>query len=175
MTLSTLSAEPDLGFGLQGHYANVASRAAAFGIDVVTIATLFAIGDAVTQRILELFLGRSVDLAGSRVLHGAAMLAWIFLYCAYPLAVAGRTFGMAVFGLRAVRADGEDLNGKRAILRVLVFPLSFLVLGFGFILIVLRRDHRALHDLVAGTAVVYGWNARVAHLRFLMREGKSTS
>jgi uncharacterized RDD family membrane protein YckC len=71
--------------------------------------------------------------------------------------------------LRAVRADGRDLHTGRAVLRVLAFPLSFLLFGFGFLLILLKRDRRALHDLVAGTAVVYAWDARAAHLRFLAR------
>jgi uncharacterized RDD family membrane protein YckC len=98
---------------------------------------------------------------------------WAFFYCAYPLAVGGRTFGMAVVGLRAVRADGRDLDTRRAVLRVLAFPLSFLLFGFGFLLVLLKRDRRALHDLVAGTAVVYAWDARAARLRFLARRPSS--
>ena len=76
---------------------------------------------------------------------------------------------MAAFGVRAVRADGGDLGAWHAVLRVLALPLSFLLLGFGFVLIVLRRDRRALHDLIAGSAVVYAWDARAARLRFLAR------
>jgi phage shock protein PspC (stress-responsive transcriptional regulator) len=34
------------------------------------------------------------------------------------------------------------------------------------------REHRALHDVIAGTAVVYGWDARAARLRFLAREAE---
>ena len=74
---------------------------------------------------------------------------WAFVYCAYPLSASGRTFGMAALGVRAVRADGRDLNTRQAIVRVLAFPLSFLLFGLGFILILLRRDRRALHDLIA--------------------------
>ena len=37
-------------------------------------------------------------------------------------------------------------------------------LGLGFVLILLRRDRRALHDLIASTAVVYAWDARAARL-----------
>ncbi len=74
---------------------------------------------------------------------------------------------MAVLGLRAVRADGGDLDGRHAVIRVLALPLSFLLFGLGFLLILLRRDRRALHDLIAATAVVYAWDARAARLRFL--------
>jgi uncharacterized RDD family membrane protein YckC len=74
-----------------------------------------------------------------------------------------------VAGLRVVRANGSPVRGHQAVLRVLALPLSFVTLGIGFLLIVLRRDHRALQDLVGGTAVVYGWDARAARLRFLAR------
>jgi hypothetical protein len=37
-----------------------------------------------------------------------------------------------------------------------------------------QREHRALHDLIAGTAVVYSWDARAARLRFLAREAEMT-
>jgi hypothetical protein len=35
--------------------------------------------------------------------------------------------------------------------------------------ILVRRDRHALQDLIADTAVVYAWDARAAHLRFLAR------
>jgi uncharacterized RDD family membrane protein YckC len=77
---------------------------------------------------------------------------------------------MAIVGLRAVNRDGSDLTGGQAIVRVLVTPLSFLVFFLGFWLILIRGDRRALHDLIARTAVVYGWDARAAHLRFLAKK-----
>ena len=98
-----------------------------------------------------------------------ALGVWAFLYFAHPLAVSGRTFGMAVVGVRVVRADGSDLGTRRAVVRVLALPLSFLLLCFGILLIALRADRRALHDLIAGSAVVYAWDARAARLRFLAR------
>jgi uncharacterized RDD family membrane protein YckC len=33
-----------------------------------------------------------------------------------------------------------------------------------------QRNRRALHDLIAGTAVVCAWDARTARLRFLARD-----
>ncbi len=60
-----------------------------------------------------------------------------------------------------------------ACVRALVFPLSFLFFGLGFLGILVQREHRALHDLLAGTAVVYAWDARAARLRFLAREAEA--
>ena len=173
MTVAPATALTDQRATLEGTYANVATRLAAFLVDVVTISALFALGAAVVERVLELFTGRTVSLTSSELAYRIIFAAWAFFYCAYPLAVAGRTFGMAVLGLVAVDADGTDLTAGRAVLRVLAFPLSFLLLGLGFALIVVRRDHRALHDLIARSAVVYSWNARAAHLGFLRRGGAS--
>jgi hypothetical protein len=51
-----------------------------------------------------------------------------------------------------------------------VFPLSFLLFGLGFLGILVQREHRARHDLIAGTAVICAWYARAARLRFLARQ-----
>lgn len=63
-----------------------------------------------------------------------------------------------------MRADGSTLSDRWALWRTLAFPLSVLPLGLGFVGIIVQREHRALHDLIAGTAVVYDWGGRVAEL-----------
>jgi uncharacterized RDD family membrane protein YckC len=156
--------------GLAGEPANVATRAAGFVVDAVLVTTLFAVAGAVVEWLVGVFLGHEVRARDAGPLSGVVMAVWAFVYFAYPLAVAGRTVGMAVLGLRVVRAsDGSDLGPGAVALRVVALPLSFLLAGLGFLLIPLRRDHRALHDLIAGSAVVYAWRARGAHLAVLMR------
>ena len=98
-----------------------------------------------------------------------AYTVWAFIYFAYSWAASGRTAGMALFGVRVVRDDGTDVNGRRAVVRTLALPLSFLFLGLGFVGILLGNRRRALHDVIAGTAVIYSWDARAARLRFLSR------
>lgn len=155
--------------GLEGHYAGIVTRFAAFVVDVLTIAILFSLGGQVVEYVLTVLLRDPVRLSEASVVSKVALVVWVFFYFAYPLAASGRTFGMSAFGVRAVRADGGDLGAWHAVVRTLALPLSFLLVGFGFLLIVLRRDRRALHDLIAGSAVVYSWDARAARLRFLAR------
>ena len=81
---------------------------------------------------------------------------------------------MAVLGLRVVRADGADIDPWRGVVRAAAFPLSFLLFGLGFVGILIQHEHRALHDLIAGTAVLYAWDARAARLRFLARDSVTT-
>jgi uncharacterized RDD family membrane protein YckC len=152
---------------LEGHYAGIVTRFVAFVIDLVTIVVLFALAGRVVEYVFTILLRRQVELAHGRTLSTIALLLWAFVYSAYPLATSGRTFGMAVMGVRVVAVDGRPLSRGHAVARVLVFPLSFPLLGLGFVLILLRGDRRALHDLIARSAVVYAWDARAARLRFL--------
>jgi uncharacterized RDD family membrane protein YckC len=145
------------GTGVEGRYAGFVTRAAAFVVDVVTIAVTIDIAGAVIEFLVSSISGQSFTFSQVPIFSIVAIVAWAFVYCAWPLAMSGRTFGMLLFGLRAVRTDGTRLDGRHAVLRVLAFPLSFLVFGLGFLLILLRRDHRALHDLLAQTSVVYAW------------------
>ncbi|MET0144545.1 MAG: RDD family protein [Ilumatobacteraceae bacterium] len=167
MTTSYLSSASNP--GLQGHYAGVVTRAVSFGIDILLIVGGFALGGTVAEYVLSALFGGDVRLAEAPLVSALLLAAWAVFYMAYPLSVAGRTLGMGIVGVRAVRADGRDLDQRHAVVRVLVLPLSFLLFCFGFVLIVLRRDRRALHDLIAGTVVVYAWDARAARLRFLLK------
>jgi uncharacterized RDD family membrane protein YckC len=160
--------------GLEGHYAGVVTRFVAFVVDVTTIVVLFTVGGAVLEYVLTVLFRERVELSEAPTVSTIVLVLWALLYSAYPLATSGRTFGMAVLGVRAVQVDGRALGTRRAVLRVLVFPLSFLLFGLGFVLILLRQDRRALHDLIARSAVVYAWDARAAHLRFLSRSGGPT-
>jgi uncharacterized RDD family membrane protein YckC len=164
-----LNVQTRVGRGMEGHYAGIVTRFSAFVIDIVTVAVLFALGGHVVEYVLTVLLRHRFSLSDVGILPDVALAVWAFLYLAYPVAVSGRTFGMAVAGVRVVRADGAELGSRRAVVRTLALPFSFLLLGFGFLLIVLRADRRALQDLVAGSAVVYAWDARAARVRFLAR------
>ena len=49
-------------------------------------------------------------------------------------------------------------------------PLSFILLGLGLAIGVLRKDRRTLHDLIASTDEIYEWDARAASLRSLAHD-----
>ncbi len=155
---------------LQGTYAGIVTRATGFAIDAVTILVLFAIAGNVFDYLASAVFGADVKLRDAPWLSAIALAGWAFLYCAYSLAAGGRTLGMAIVGLRAVAKDGAPITTRQAVIRVLVTPLSFLLFFLGFWMILFRRDRRALHDLIGGTAVVYGWDARAARLRFLAKQ-----
>jgi uncharacterized RDD family membrane protein YckC len=165
----TQFAAPGRDLELQGHYAGSVTRLVAYLIDSVTLSFLFAVGATVFEFILADVLGIDFDVADHPVAATVALALWSFLYFAVPLAASGRTFGSAILGLRVVRSDGRELDPGHAVIRVLVFPLSFLFFGLGFLLMLVNRERRALQDLIADTVVVYAWDARAARLRILAR------
>ena len=63
-----------------------------------------------------------------------------------------------------VSADGSPLSVRQALVRTLAFPLSILLFGIGFLMIPFQREHRALHDLIAGTSSVDDWGERSAEM-----------
>ena len=154
----------------QGRYAGAASRFTAYVIDLAVSAGLFALGLAGTSLVAQVVTGHPVSWSRTNIIVAVIFVAWEFFYFGYSWAVSGRTFGMAVLGVLVVRADGRAADPWRGAVRALVFPLSFLLFGLGFLGILVQREHRALHDLIAGTAVVYDWDARAARLRWIARK-----
>ena len=70
----------------------------------------------------------------------------------------GRTPGKALLRLAVVpagpSAPGSGIGLKKAFVRFLGYGLSGALLGIGYLLVLFRKDRRALHDLLAGTRVV---------------------
>lgn len=67
--------------------------------------------------------------------------------------VTGQTIGKMVTGVRVVASDGEPLTVGASFLRYLAYYVSAFLLGLGFVVAGLRRDKRAIHDLLAGSRV----------------------
>jgi uncharacterized RDD family membrane protein YckC len=166
-----VTARPPL-VSYQGHYAGAVSRFAAYAIDLAASTAVFSLALAAISYAVHVVTGHNVSWSRSNIVVAVIFVVWQFVYFGYSWAVSGRTFGMAVLGLRVVRADGLNLEPRQGVIRALVFPLSFLLFGLGFLGILVQREHRALHDLIAGSAVIYAWDARAARLRFLARQAE---
>lgn len=65
------------------------------------------------------------------------------------------SIGKRCAGLKAVASDGSPLSSKQAWARTLLAGLSWITLNVGHALCAWRKDKRTLHDLLAGTQVVY--------------------
>ena len=77
------------------------------------------------------------------------------VYFSFSVGLWSTTVGKLIFKLRVVRNDGSKVGIGRAFARYLCYSISFLILGIGFLMILLRPDKRGLHDLICDTKVVY--------------------
>jgi uncharacterized RDD family membrane protein YckC len=136
-------------------YAGAVSRLVAYVVDLVALSALFAGGSAVTAFLVALITGHDLDFQGDRDVAAVGSVVWWFVYFAGSWAFAGRTLGMGLLGLKVVRRDKASASAVAAVVRALAFPLSVALLGLGFLGILFHSQRRALHDLIAGTAVVY--------------------
>jgi uncharacterized RDD family membrane protein YckC len=131
----------------------------------MTMVFLFGVVTAMASWIVDVLAGGAgPDLAIDPLWSALAFGGWAFMYFATPMALTGRTFGKAVVGLRVVRGDGSPLRASQAIVRVLVLPCSFVLLGLGLVGAVFGRHRRTLHDLAAGSVEVIDWGDRPAAL-----------
>ena len=154
----------------QGHYAGPATRIAAYVVDLAISVGLFVLAIAVVLFLLDLVGSIDIDTDKFPGWVSVVLLAgWLFVYFGGSWAASGKTAGMALLGLRVVDRDGSDLESWRGFLRAPALALSIAPFGLGCVGVVIGRENRGLQDVIAGSVVVYDWDARAARLRFLAR------
>lgn len=149
---------------MTGRYAGLVTRLLANALDALVVVASFVAVTGSVAFVLDMVFGVDVSPDEASVAWLAGATVWSFLLLWASLAVTGRTPGGAVLGLRVVSRDGSPLPPARSAARVVVQPVSASLFGLGYVGIVLDRERRALHDLVAGSTVVYDWGDEVATL-----------
>ena len=125
-------------------------RAAALAIDLLVLMLV----DGTFRLTARRLWGASVD--DSAVLHSMTTLFTLIfagVYVTILHAAAGQTIGKLVVRAHVVLVDGGPVPVGVALLRFFAYFVSCLTLGLGYLMAGLRRDKRALHDLIAGTRV----------------------
>ncbi|HUF94043.1 MAG TPA: RDD family protein [Candidatus Limnocylindria bacterium] len=125
-------------------------RAAALVIDLVIVGFV--------KLSLELIAGRryGAEVEQAWSFQTTIVLFTLLFTAAYTTLLhtwLGQTVGKSVVGVRVIAADGRGLDGNAAFLRYLGYYVSMATFGFGYLMAALRRDKRALHDLIAGSRV----------------------
>ncbi len=155
---------------VSGNYAGPVSRLLALAGDLLGSITSFGVFGAITVYFLGILTGWDVDLDSGGVLPVVLFVAWMLLWFWVPVALFGRTLAMAIVGIAVVRRDGSIAHSGRAFIRAITTPISLALALIGLIGIVAGRERRALHDVFAGTVVVYDWGAREAEQPVSIRE-----
>ena len=132
--------------------ASVSSRAIAGVVDAALLAMLDAGVVGLTLRLAGL------TMASLGVLPVTPLAAFLVLldacYVVVLTSTGGQTFGKMAMGVRVVGVAGEPVPVAAALLRAGTLVLSLLLAGAGLVWVWVARDHRGLHDHVAGTRVV---------------------
>jgi uncharacterized RDD family membrane protein YckC len=76
------------------------------------------------------------------------------LYELYFAGMAGQTLGMRLVGIRLICRRGRPPGPARGLLRLLALALSVAPAALGWLWALFDREHRALHDHLAGTYVI---------------------
>jgi uncharacterized RDD family membrane protein YckC len=153
----SVRAQPGRWVSAQGRYAGSVSRTAAYVIDLIVSLVAFELALTAISFVAQVITGRGISWHRGSIVVIIIYVLWQFIYFGFQWAADdGKTLGMALLGVHVVQADGTKLRPWRGWVRSLTFPLGFLTLGLGFLGILMQREHRALYDLIAGTAVVYG-------------------
>jgi uncharacterized RDD family membrane protein YckC len=159
-------------FAHQGHYAGPVSRLLAYGADLLLITMIYGAGLALLEFAINTATPWTVELQAEYLVVILGDLLWAAIYFGASWVVFARSPGMSLMGLRIVRSSGADLDRRHALIRLLAFPLGFLTLGLGFLGIIFGREHQAIYDRIADTAVIYDWDAEAARLRSIARRGE---
>jgi uncharacterized RDD family membrane protein YckC len=147
-----------------GRYGGPLTRLLAVVLDGLVVTTTFTLLIGVATYLVDLLTDRTLEIPESGLWYGIGLTVLSFFYMWLSLGIFGKTLGKMVLGLRVVGYDGSVLNGKRALVRTVTYPLSFIVFGLGLLGVVFGRERRAWHDHFAGSAVVYDWGNRSAQM-----------
>lgn len=125
-------------------------RLAAALFDLLVVALLCAPFAA----LIELTMGNWGDPRVAASLGGIVAVV-LFLYQTCSVALAGRTWGMALCSLRAVDAASARVpTTGQCVRRALVLMLSLATLGLGILYSLFDAEGRTAHDILSGTVVV---------------------
>jgi uncharacterized RDD family membrane protein YckC len=158
---------------LQGQYSGFLSRSSAFILDAaivsITIVLVYWLIDQLLFQFTAIQVGvcapiRGFDLRAitcNLTTWGLNLFVLIFpiLYYLFFWILAGQTPAKYLIGVRVVRLSGGRITLLTGIRRLLGYLACFLSIGVGFLWVLVDDRRQGWHDKIAGTCVVYAWEA----------------
>jgi uncharacterized RDD family membrane protein YckC len=132
-------------------------RTLAFPLDLALVGAVWLLGALWLVIVYAATADNPAQLVALALLAGAALGLGLVLNAAYFVGFVGgcgQTPGQMVFGVRVICGDGGRVGYARALLRWIGYGLVFATLGLGWLMALLDRQRRGLHDWIAGTRVV---------------------
>jgi uncharacterized RDD family membrane protein YckC len=77
-----------------------------------------------------------------------------FLFYGWFWTHGGQTLGMRAWRIKALQVNGEPMTWRRSIVRVMAAHLSLLVLGLGYLWMLVDRERLTWHDRLSDSRLV---------------------
>ena len=158
-----------LSTAIQGCFCGIMSKGLAILVDSLLVTCSFA------AMLIFVTLGwqtltksdnrAEINRQDNRYTLAAYAVYWFMYFWFWTVAV-HRTVGMAIVGLKVVDAQsGQSITVTQGLVRTALLPLSAVFAMLLAVVGLLRHDGRMVHDVVAGTGIVYKWNAAMGRFR----------
>jgi uncharacterized RDD family membrane protein YckC len=143
-----------------------ARRLVSAAVDAGILLALTLAVTAITALILGTPMPRSKEIGPDLLVAGildrspmavgaiGLFLGLTVLYQLYFASMSGQTIGMRLCRIRLISTRGRPPGPVRGLIRVLAMAVSVLPGGLGWLWAIFDREHRALHDHLAGTYVI---------------------
>jgi uncharacterized RDD family membrane protein YckC len=136
-------------------YAGIATRAIGLAIDVGIAQVIVFAGGAVLALVASLVGDLDgLDTLGT-ILAAVAWVTVVGFYFVVFWSTAGQTPGMRLMGLRVLTYDGRHPGLWRSFVRLIGLGLAIIPLFAGFLPVLVDDRRRGVHDMLAGTFVIY--------------------
>jgi uncharacterized RDD family membrane protein YckC len=151
---------------LRGQYAGFVSRMLAYGIDIVVIVVMLIAFGWLVDTVTTLFPPAIFDPTEwiQIALAGVIVIVTSAIYYLFFWTLTGQTPGKMLLGLRVVSLDGSNVTFWQALRRFVGYFLSALAVYAGYWWVLVDNRRQGWHDKLAGTIVVYAWDARLGDL-----------
>jgi uncharacterized RDD family membrane protein YckC len=136
-------------------YAGLVTRTVALAMDAAALTVGFAVASGVVGLILSLFTAVEVTSPGAVIGVAGGWTVVVVSYFVLFWTLAGATPGMRLMRMRVVDGRGDPPGLGRAALRLVGAVLAAIPLFAGYLLVLVDDRRRGLHDMIAGTVVVY--------------------
>lgn len=136
-------------------FAGLVTRGVALTIDGGVALLLFAVGGVAVSLVMAALNVADFGTTASLLGAGTVWFAFLSAYFVLCWATSGQTLGMRMMGLQLVNGAGAPPSLWRSIVRYVGRALSIALLFAGYLLILVHPRRRTLHDILAGTFVVY--------------------
>jgi uncharacterized RDD family membrane protein YckC len=148
-------------------YVGLATRAAAFVVDVLLIDIVAVVVAAAVALIASVFhFPKELQTILKWIGVGVYVL-WLFGYFVAFWSATGQTPGSRVLQIRVVTANGDRVKPSRGVLRVIGLVLAALPLFAGYVPVLFDRRRRGLQDRLARTVVIEAPDVSLAEARRL--------